>query len=40
MKFGITRIALGFLGFIEIDRAEYELIKVARINLLELLLLE
>ncbi len=40
MKFGITRIALGFPGFIEIDRAEYELVKVARTNLLELLLLE
>ena len=40
MKFGITRIVLGFPGFIEIDKAEYELVKVARTNLLELLLLE
>lgn len=40
MKFGITRIALGFSGFIEIDKAEYGLVKTARKNLLELLLLE
>ena len=40
MKFGITRLVLGFSGFIEIDEAEYESVKVARTNLLELLLLE
>ena len=40
MKFGITRLVIGFSGFIEIDKAEYERIKVARTNLLELLLLE
>jgi hypothetical protein len=40
MKFGITRLVAGFSGFIEIDKTEYEYIKIARANLFELLLLE
>lgn len=40
MKFGISKRVMGFTGFIEIDEAEYLLIKTARQNLLEILFLE
>lgn len=40
MRYGISNIALGFTGFIEIDEAEYLHIKNARKNLLEILFLE
>jgi hypothetical protein len=40
MRFGISKDVLGFPGFIEIDEAEYKLIKNARNNLFEALFLE
>jgi hypothetical protein len=40
MRYGITKIVMGFPGFIEIDEAEYNLIKNARENLYEALFLE
>lgn len=40
MRYGITSIIMGFSGFIEINEDEYERIKAARDNLIELLLLE
>ncbi len=40
MRYGITSIIMGFSGFIEINEEEYERIKAARENLIELLLLE
>ena len=40
MRYGISKRVLGFRGFIEIDEAEYKLIKNARENLFEALFLE
>ena len=40
MRYGITKIVMGLPGFIEIDEAEYNLIKNARENLYEALFLE
>jgi hypothetical protein len=40
MRYGISKRVMGFGGFIEIDEAEYLLVKSARQNLLEILFLE
>jgi len=40
MRYGISKHVMGFSGFIEIDEAEYSLIKIARQNLFEMLFLE
>ncbi|NLF41306.1 MAG: hypothetical protein GX587_01275 [Bacteroidales bacterium] len=40
MEYGITKLILGFSGFIEITECEYQLIKTSRQNLLEVLFLE
>ena len=40
MRYGISKLVLGFPGFIQIDEAEYMLIKNARNNLFEILFLE
>ena len=40
MKFGISKLVMGFDGFLEIEEVEYTLAKTARQNLLEILFLE
>jgi hypothetical protein len=40
MRYGITRMVLGFSGFIELSQEEYESIKVARNSLFQALFLE
>ena len=40
MKYGISKIVMGFSGFIDIDEVEYKCIKDARDNLFEMLFLE
>lgn len=40
MKYGISKLVMGFTGFIEIDEAEYLHVKNARQNLFELLFVE
>ena len=40
MRYIISKRVMGFTGFIEIDEAEYLLIKIARQNLFEMLFLE
>ena len=40
MRYGISKRVMGFTGFIEIDEAEYLLIKTAGQNLFEMLFLE
>jgi hypothetical protein len=40
MKYGISKIVMGFPGFIDIDEVEYKRIKDARANLFEFLFLE
>ncbi|CAG0990224.1 hypothetical protein ANAEL_02253 [Anaerolineales bacterium] len=40
MKYGISKLVMGFTGFIEINEAEYLRIKAARQNLFEILFVE